>query len=92
MGARVMDLVHIEHTTATSDDARLGMLLQTRARAVEQCLLANQHAGSIKADLIEHLRRRLEAGDDRSVLRKAMLDAGVSIDAVTMLLRAAGAA
>lgn len=86
----MMDLVHVEHVSAPNDDARLTLLLKARAHAAENCVQANTQAMGIKADLVEHLRRRLQAGHDRSALRRALLDAGVTVSVTADLLTHAG--
>ena len=84
-----MDLIHIERITATSDDERLGFLLKARAKAAEQVVCANLRAQACKIDLIEHVTRRLQAGEDRLRLRHRLLESGMPPSIVAAIMSAA---
>lgn len=84
-----MQLVWIERTVAANDDQRLTYLLEARAKAAAQCVAANAAAHDIRADLLEHLARRLQEGADAKVLRKALQDSGVNPTLVTDIMREA---
>jgi hypothetical protein len=84
-----MELIHVERTSATTDEQRLGFLLKARAKAAEQVVAANLRAQACKIDLIEHVTRRLQAGDDRVRLRHRLLESGMPPSAVDAVLSAA---
>lgn len=84
-----MQLVYVERTYADTDDRRLTQILEARAKASERCVEANQQAMRIKADLVEHLARRLREGAEAGALRRAMQDSGINPGIVTALLDAA---
>ena len=84
-----MQLVHIEHVSAVSDDERLGFLLTARAKAAEQVVAANVRAQASKVDLIEHVTRRLQAGADRLRLRHRLLESGMPPSIVAAIMSAA---
>ena len=84
-----MQLIHIERITATSDDQRLGFLLTARAKAAEQVVAANVRAQASKTDLVEHVTRRLQAGEDRLRLRHRLLESGMPGSIADAIMRAA---
>ncbi len=84
-----MQLIHIERVSATSDDERLGFLLTARAKAAEQVVAANVRAQASKTDLIEHITRRLQAGEDRLRLRHRLLESGMPTSIADAIMRAA---
>ena len=84
-----MQLVHIEHVSAVSDDERLGFLLTARAKAAEQVVAANVRAQASKTDLIEHITRRIQDGADRIRLRHRLLESGMPPSIVAAIMSAA---
>ena len=84
-----MQLIHIERVSATSDDQRLGFLLAARAKAAEQVVAANVRAQAARQDIVEHLTRRLQAGEDRIRLRHRLLESGMPDSAVSTIMSAA---
>jgi hypothetical protein len=84
-----MQLIHIERVSATSDDQRLGFLLTARAKAAEQVVCANLRAQACLIDLIEHVTRRLQAGEDRLRLRHRLLESGMPPSIVAAIMSAA---
>ena len=84
-----MQLVHIERVSAVSDGQRLGFLLTARAKAAEQVVCANLRAQACKIDLIEHVTRRLQEGEDRLRLRHRLLESGMPPSAVDAVMSAA---
>jgi hypothetical protein len=85
----MMQLIHVERTSATSDDERLGFLLTARAKAAEQVVAANVRAQASKVDLIEHVTRRLQDGADRLRLRHRLLESGMPTSIADAIMRAA---
>jgi hypothetical protein len=84
-----MQLVHIERVSATSDDERLGFLLTARAKAAEQVVAANVRAQAARHDILEHITRRLQAGEDRIKLRHRLLESGMPDSAASTIMQAA---
>jgi hypothetical protein len=84
-----MQLIHIERVSATSDDQRLGFLLTARVKAAEQVVAANVRAQAAKLDIIEHITRRLQAGEDRRRLCHRMLESGMPSSIAGAIMRAA---
>lgn len=84
-----MELVYVERATADTDDTRLRLILEARARAAERCVEANHHATNIRRDLTQHLARRLQEGAVGSTLRRKLIDSGINETMAGEIMRAA---
>ena len=84
-----MELVYVERATADTEDRRLRLILEARAKAAERCVEANNNATSIRRDLTQHIARRLVEGASGAVLRKAMMDSGINPTMASDIMQAA---